>query len=209
MARRPIYLESVRIEGFRSCEGTVFSPHRELSVLIGPNGSGKTNILQGIALLAAWLTPTAVSAERAGGRAGADPQVTAGFRIGDQAVALRATVRTRAGGEAPAEVLALKDEYRVGALPAANARGWVELPLSFLVGSTGAGSRSTRGKGPLDIPLTVPFMQFYAAHQREAEQIAAFRRGIRYYSASEFTNPALCPTALVLDAEGARTSTKP
>jgi len=87
----------VRIEGFRSCDGTTFSPHRELSVLIGPNGSGKTNILQGIALLAAWLTPTAGSAERAGGRRAGDPQVTAGFRIGDQAVALRATVRTREG----------------------------------------------------------------------------------------------------------------
>jgi len=108
MARRPLHLEAIRIDGFRSCEGTTFSPHRELSVLIGPNGSGKTNILQGIALLAAWLTPTAVSAARAGGRTSADPRVTAGFRIGDQAMALRATVWVREGGEAPEAALALK-----------------------------------------------------------------------------------------------------
>lgn len=84
---------------------------------------GETNILHGIALLAAWLTPTAASAERARARKARDPRVTAGFRISDEGVVARA--RGRAGPEA---VLALKDEYRVGALPVANARGGVELP---------------------------------------------------------------------------------
>jgi ABC-type branched-subunit amino acid transport system ATPase component len=204
MARSRIHLESVRIDGFRSCDGTAFSPHRELSVLIGPNGSGKSNLLQGIALLAAWLTPTAASAERAGRRAAGDARVTAAFRAGDQAMALRSTVRVREGAEAPDGLLALKDEYRIGGLPETDARGWVEVPFPFLLGEPG-GSTARRGgrrKGPMDRPLTLRFMQFYAAHQREAEQIAAFRRGIRYYSASQFTNPALCPSALELDADG-------
>lgn len=203
MARPSIRLESVRIEGFRSCEGTAFAPHPALSVLIGPNGSGKTNILQGIALLAAWLTPTAASAERAGRRAAHDAQVTAGFRIGDQAMALRSTVRVGEAGSAPDVVLALKDEYQASSAAETKPREWVEVPFPFLLGQPGPSGRAGRGRNPMDQPLTERFMRFYAAHQPEAEAVAQFRGGIRYYSASQFTNPALCPSALALDAGGA------
>jgi hypothetical protein len=199
-----VSLEAVRIDGFRSCDGTAFSPHPQLSVLIGPNGSGKTNILQGIALLAAWLTPTAAQAERAGRQAAADTQVTAAFQVGAEALALRATVRLR-GNAAPAEsVIALKDEWREGGLPGANARGWVEIPFSFLLQARKIGPAATRtrsGTGPLDIPLTVPFMQFYAQHQTPAERITAFRQRIRYYSASQFTDPSQCPSTLEIDPD--------
>lgn len=203
MARSPLYLESVRIDGFRSCEGTAFAPHPALSVLIGPNGSGKTNILQGIALLTAWLTPTAGSAERAGRKAAGDAQVTAGFRVRDQAMALRSTVRVCETGDGPAAVLALKDEYRAAAAGEAKPREWVEVPFPFLLGQPGPSGRAGRGRNPMDQPLAEHFMRFYAAHQPEAEAVARFRGGIRYYSASQLTNPARCPSALELDAGGA------
>lgn len=44
-------LESIKISGYRSCLNTVFNPQPGLSVLIGPNGSGKTNVLRAILLL--------------------------------------------------------------------------------------------------------------------------------------------------------------
>lgn len=44
-------LKRVVIENYRSCLRTSIDLHPKLSVLIGPNGSGKTNILQAIMLL--------------------------------------------------------------------------------------------------------------------------------------------------------------
>jgi recombinational DNA repair ATPase RecF len=44
-------LKKISIENYRSCLSTSFECDPHLSVLIGPNGSGKTNILQAIMLL--------------------------------------------------------------------------------------------------------------------------------------------------------------
>jgi ABC-type branched-subunit amino acid transport system ATPase component len=44
-------LKRIVIENYRSCSHTTFECHPHLSVLIGPNGSGKTNVLQAVMLL--------------------------------------------------------------------------------------------------------------------------------------------------------------
>ncbi len=44
-------LKKITIENYRSCFNTSFECHPNLSVLIGPNGSGKTNVLQAVMLL--------------------------------------------------------------------------------------------------------------------------------------------------------------
>ncbi len=44
-------IRSVAIRNYRSCLDTAFDVHEHLSVLIGPNSSGKTNILSGVLLL--------------------------------------------------------------------------------------------------------------------------------------------------------------
>src|SRR6185369_11852817 len=46
-----IRLSNFKIRAYRSCRNTALAPHPRISVLIGPNGSGKTNILQAILLL--------------------------------------------------------------------------------------------------------------------------------------------------------------
>ena len=44
-------LKKIMIENYRSCLKTAFDCHPNLSVLIGPNSSGKTNILQAVMFL--------------------------------------------------------------------------------------------------------------------------------------------------------------
>jgi len=44
-------IKSIEIQNYRSCLNTSFDLHPELSVLIGPNSSGKTNILNALLIL--------------------------------------------------------------------------------------------------------------------------------------------------------------
>jgi len=46
-----VRLKNIRIRNYRSCTDTSFSLEDDISVLIGPNGSGKTNILNALLLL--------------------------------------------------------------------------------------------------------------------------------------------------------------
>jgi recombinational DNA repair ATPase RecF len=43
-----IMITRVEIEGFRTCDHTVFEPRGTVSALFGRNGSGKTTILEAI-----------------------------------------------------------------------------------------------------------------------------------------------------------------
>lgn len=44
-------IKTINIKNYRSCADVELSPNKELSVLIGPNGSGKTTVLSAIRLL--------------------------------------------------------------------------------------------------------------------------------------------------------------
>src|SRR5258708_23469376 len=46
-----VFIEKIRLKNYRSCKATELTPAPGLSALIGVNGSGKSNILQGILLL--------------------------------------------------------------------------------------------------------------------------------------------------------------
>ncbi len=50
-----MYLESLEIEGFRSCAKTTVQLQRDLTVLVGENNGGKSNIIDAIRLLTAPL----------------------------------------------------------------------------------------------------------------------------------------------------------
>jgi DNA replication and repair protein RecF len=44
-------IESIRAQHFRSLDDVAFELHPRLTILLGPNGSGKTNTLEAISLL--------------------------------------------------------------------------------------------------------------------------------------------------------------
>ncbi len=206
MARSSVFLESVRIDGFRSCDGTAFAPHPQLSVLIGPNGAGKTNVLQGIAMLAASSALGTTEALPAQGRSEDDARVTAAFKTGSETITLHSTVRFSDRDEGGAAVFASKDEWRAGDQPNASARGWVEVPLAFLseqpVGARKAVRLAIPGL-PLYMEPTEPLVQFLGQYPAALTAVAAFRQRVRYYSASQFTDPSQYPTGLEINQDGA------
>ena len=50
-----MFIKKIQIKNYRSCHLTEFNLNAQLSALIGPNGSGKTNILTAITLLKSLL----------------------------------------------------------------------------------------------------------------------------------------------------------
>jgi ABC-type uncharacterized transport system ATPase subunit len=206
VARSSVFLEAVRIDGFRSCNGTAFAPHPQLSVLIGPNGAGKTNVLQGIAMLAASSAPSANEALQSPGRSGDDARVTAAFQTDSQTITLHSTVRFSDRDEGSPAVFASKDEWRAGGLPNASARGWVEVPLAFFSEQPVEARKAVRLSIPglpLYIEPTEPLEQFVGQYPAVLTAIAAFRQRVRYYSASQFTDPTQYPTGLEINQDGA------
>lgn len=185
-------LKRLVIENYRSCVRTFIDLHPHLSVLIGPNGSGKTNILQTIVLLNK-MTQQSEHLPPGATRAGSS-RIRVSFLDGRVATALRASFEAfRAEAASDPRFVALQK----WALNERNGNtAAFEVPLSFpwVVGPEWADRYNRFGHGG-----TVPL---WAA--RAMVRVAAFCHGITYYSASQFTNPSSCPISFEVEGEGRR-----
>ena len=83
-------LKNLTIEGYRSCAHTSLDLDTNLSVLIGANGSGKTNILQAILLLRKLVNLQPHRTNEA--PATINPKLTAVYRAGDYRLQMDASV---------------------------------------------------------------------------------------------------------------------
>jgi ABC-type lipoprotein export system ATPase subunit len=195
-------LRRIVLENYRSCLRTSINLHPKLSVLIGPNGSGKTNVLQGIML----LNQMAHGAEHAPGlrRLTTTCRVNAGFHWRHSNANLRASLDTFTN-ESNNDVL-LKSRQKWFLTTEAGRPKYYrsEIPL-------GAASIL----GPHVIPrVHFQAYRYYVRHQVYLrgrvpawaqsifDSVAKYCRGIRYYGASQFTNPGTCPTSFEIEREG-------
>lgn len=85
MAGHP-HIERVRIRGFRSLAGVEFRPQAGASVLIGANGSGKSNFVKFFEMLS-WMLKSRQLAEFVGREGGADDQLHGGNETTSRMVA--------------------------------------------------------------------------------------------------------------------------
>jgi energy-coupling factor transporter ATP-binding protein EcfA2 len=198
-------LQRVVIRNYRSCHYTSFDCHPQLSVFIGPNSSGKTNILQAIMLL------YKIAQEEDYHRLHPDSErVNVTSNIGATFVTKKkSTVQLRA------YIDAFTDDSNNDILVESrqkwvitNSKGQIEkseIPLFFFarMGWHAVQSRYqmvTRKGRPflLRSPRELP-----AAWTTDAlEYVARYCSGIRYYSASQFTNPGTSPVSFEIEKEG-------
>jgi AAA domain, putative AbiEii toxin, Type IV TA system len=93
VSQKGVRIDLLQIRGFRSCLDTRFSPKRDLSVLVGVNGAGKTNILQSIVFLKRALTGDRFR-RRGGGKKGqlSSARILAAFAVDGSVVRLKSKV---------------------------------------------------------------------------------------------------------------------
>lgn len=198
-------LKRIVLENYRSCLRTSIDLHPNLSVLIGPNGSGKTNILQGIML----LNQMARGPEHAPGhrrRITTTSRIKSTFQRERSIAELKASVDAYTNETNNDIVLDSRQKWLFTAQN--GQRFTTHLPL-------GIAPQFEAEFSPGHIfPADMLQYRFYWAskypmHQkipnwvrREVTHVARYCFGIRYYGASQFTNPGTCPTSFEIEREG-------
>jgi ABC-type transport system involved in cytochrome c biogenesis ATPase subunit len=161
-------------------------------VLIGPNGSGKTNILNAIRL----LQLTSESRPRTGRieRISAPCQIQVRFSYGRFSIGYRASIHLTSSADNSDEIVSAREEWSVdegGAF-----KKWHEIPGFLLSRSYGPGSlfRMHRSRDGV-LHRIGRVWPMTPAKQEMLLAAAEFKQSIKYYSASRFTDPSKCPSS--------------
>lgn len=192
-------LKRITIENYRSCLRTTIDLHPELSVLIGPNGSGKTNILQGMMFLHKM-------SQRGDNHGFGQDRITVSSRIRAEFCPSKYKANLKAAIDSYTDesnndvMVSSRQKWELKRSDGEKAK--FELPISMAsfinaalqgryygyVRRGGSVTLLRRGTVP---KWTIPAM----------ERIAKFCKGIRYYGASQFTNPGACPASFQIEQE--------
>jgi ABC-type Mn2+/Zn2+ transport system ATPase subunit len=206
-----VRLESIHIDGYRSCRDTTFTPNSDLSALIGINGAGKTNILQAIRLLDLQRTRTARRSSES--IVAGTTRLTAWFKVNEARVGLRLTLSSVDTGRRPAEMVSVDEHWNLFSLTGSKA--WRPMPPARFLREAAGMNEIASGEKHLFIydeglelirHKGLEKFDFSVVSNSAAVQaliaISDFRAGISYYSASQFTDPSRCPSSFEVDEEG-------
>lgn len=190
-------VKKLQIHGYRSCLDTTLEPRPGLSVLIGPNSSGKTNILNSLLLLRklARERPYRPREEATG-----QCELKAWFDV-DGATAIL-TARIDIYTDDSNNDTIVSSEQRWYARDLTGNRRHIHLPLEFL-----AAGRASRERYYIytpkrhRLPMTEQHKLAPTAFNA-LTSIAGALAEMQYYSASQFTNPSKCPVAFEIEQEG-------
>lgn len=197
-------IRKIEIQNYRSCLDTSFELHPNLSVLIGPNSSGKTNILNAMLLLRQLAEE--YQYHRFVEESTRQCKLKVWFNIDGKGATLTAVANIYTD-ESNSDVVSSSHE-RWYARDLTGNRKMINLPLRL--------ARELRwGEDEKRIyRLRRRFMRphTFAEVERGLElppsvktplaQIAEDLAEMRYYSASQFTNPANCPVSFAIEKEG-------
>jgi len=197
-------IKNISIRNYRSCLDTDFRLHPNLSVLIGPNSSGKTNIMNALLLLRRLTEERPVFYTR--------DQVPTGhcnlkttLTVKDVNAKLWADIDTYTDDNNIDFVITSDQYWNIKHLTGDNKR--VILPLALALelarfddAGIGYYQRRISADALKQISRKVP-----EPVRAFLGEIALNLAQIRYYSASQFTNPANCPVSFELEKEGKTT----
>ncbi|MEH6458819.1 AAA family ATPase [Chitinimonas sp. JJ19] len=194
-------INKISIKNYRSCVDAKFNPHKSLTALIGPNGSGKTNILSAVRLLPALCYHP--------GRnyGGEEPisttcEIKTWYEIDASFVIHTAKLYLTTNEKNQDEIIGSNESWTIPngekRRKRIDAPSWIlhELVKQPQAQTTSSGIRKSHlnefftQRGISQNDLTV------------LEHAIRLMAGISYYSASQFTNPGNCPISFEVEMEG-------
>jgi len=198
-------LRRIVIQHYRSCLNSLFEFHPHLSVLIGPNSSGKTNLLQAIMLLnkmpqMEFDSPRPESATLTA-------RLRAMFDVKEGRANLNAIVAGYTDDSNNDVLVAARLKWKL--LDKQGNRLSTEYPIHPSRYFRGFASKRHE-EVHLRYPIEYPEMTFYRRRDLPSwgskimGRVLDFCSGMRYYGASQFTNPGTCPVSFEIEKEGGR-----
>ena len=207
-------ISKVEIQNYRSCLNTSFSPHPNLSVLIGPNSSGKTNILNATRLLKR-LTEQNEKYFHDEKPPTAESKLKVWFELDKKKAIVTSKIHIYTDDDNADVVVSSTENWYLKDFTDSARR--VKIPLWIARSSSNKfrryASRRYIGNKRQSKHLMAPSYELYRRQMysgfytpEEAwgplNKISTYLSGMRYYSASQFTNPSNCPVSFEIEKEG-------
>jgi len=205
-----LLLKSVMIQNYRSCLKTSIDLHPNLSVLIGPNSSGKTNILQAIMFLNKMAREVEHRSSLRGGIS-VTSRFKATFQQGRVQSRLNASVDAYTDESNNDVMLASRQKWLLDG--PGGKHDSLQVPLAWVsrIGPywmhqrlLGQSEREYRRHLFRALALRSMPTRSQSWIWRALGSVARYCAGIRYYGASQFTNPGTCPASFEIEREGGR-----
>ena len=195
-------IKRVEIQNYRSCLDTSFDLHPELSVLIGPNSSGKTNILNALLILKN-LTLERHQFHVMERESTSQCKLKVWFDIEGKEAVLTIVADIYTDENNSDDIVSSLQEWYMKDFTGNGKR--IKTPLWLIREFTRAERNTGVYKHGLsqrysymkDKVFTMP-----TSARIPLSQISEDLSEIRYYSATQFTNPSRCPVSFEIEKEG-------
>lgn len=188
-----VILESIEIENYRSCRHVKFYLQEDLSVLIGPNGSGKTTVMNACLLLNRLVNDDSFMRRQQSNTAANKCRIKATFRIEERRAILTADIHLTTD-DSNRDIVVGAEQYWY-ARDFTGTRTRIHAPLFIrrfgrAIEDIHSSKERTYFPG-VEKPVSIPrsFLQPF-------REIADTFGDMKYYSASRFTDPSRCPVAV-------------
>ncbi len=196
-------IKNVEIKNYRSCLNTSFDLHPELSVLIGPNSSGKTNILNALLILKKLTSEHhRPRVDTADSTSQSELKIT--FDVEGKKAIFTVIADLYTDENNDDDIVSSKEDWYLKDFTGNRKR--IKTPLWFIreLLSKEQGVHLYRYANYFrrDRNVNPQLLTLPSSTREPLSMIAEELSQIRYYSATQFTNPSKCPVSFEVEKEG-------